>query len=552
MKYPALVNKGFKVYGGRTPKKSVASFGLTQSDYEGAAGGRRMGSWNAGPSGPNSAQWGTLTTLRSRTRDAIRNNPWAYSAIESWVTNLVGRGIRPKWILENEKLRKEIHQAWDDWVPESDADGMSDFYGQQALYVKTIIHSGEAIGRLRSRRIEDGLTVPLQLQILEPDFLDEWKLGLGPNGTTYHMGIELNGIGQRVAYWLRKQHPGDSFFIPGSLESFRVPAAQVLHGYRVDRPGQLRGIPWFSVVLARMFLLDQYEDAELDRKKTAALFAGFVKKTGDFAGPGGVIGFDQDENVDDKDRAFAELEPGMLNYLLPGEDVEFATPADVGGNYEPWIKMNLRAIAAGIGITYEQLTGDMTGINFSAARARIIEFRRQARQLIASLINFQFNRKVARPWLAAAVASGRLKIPDFAENPQEYLRIEWRPDAWDWVQPREDLETARGMVRNGFKTREDIVTELGGDVEVIDKRNEELNKQLDDKNLVYDSDPRKTSNAGLTQARAAGSAFVPDIDENGDPKTNDKGEPVNKDGQTEQEAGSGGGNPFGQKKAAGK
>lgn len=527
--FPALHRKGFQLYTDRMPTK-------TRIEHEGASTGRRMGGWLPSGSGPNSTQYGQLITLRSRTRDAIRNNPWAYSALESWVTNLVGRGITPRWKLENEKLRKEIHQAWDDWVPESDADGQLNFYGQQALFAKTIVHSGECLARLRSRRIQDGLSVPLQLQLLEPDFLDDFKTGLGENGTTFHQGIELSAIGARAAYWLRKVHPGDALFMPGSLVSTRVPASQVIHGYRVDRPGQMRGIPWFSVVLARMFLLDQYEDAELDRKKTAALFAGFIKKTGDFAGPGGVIGFDQDENRDDLDRPFAELEPGMLNYLLPGEDVEFATPADVGGNYEPWMKMNLRAIAAGIGITYEQLTGDMSGINFSAARARIIEFRRQARQLIGTMLNFQFNQKLARPWMAAAVASGRLKIKDFAENPQEYLRIDWRPDAWEWVQPNDDLQVAKHMVRNGFKTREDIVTELGGDVEVIDKRNNELNKSMDELDLMYDSDPRRVSNAGLTQARTEGTAFVPDTDEEGNPKTNDEGKPVDKDGKTEDEA----------------
>ncbi len=534
MKYPTLAARGFKIYSSTLPKRASMG-GLVNAGFEGAAAGRRLGVWSVGATGPNSANASTLTTLRARCRDAIRNNPWAYSALESWATNLVGRGIRPKWQVEDEALRKEIHQAWDDWTKESDADGMNDFYGQQSLAAKTIIHSGAVLGRMRSRRLSDGLTVPLQVQLLEPDFLDESKDGLGPNGATYHMGVELNAIGSRSAYWLRKQHPGDNYWTPGSLDSSPVPAAQIAHCYRVDRPGQMHGIPWLSVVLARLFLLDQYEDAELDRKKTAALFAGFITKNGDLAGPGGVVGFNQDENRDDLDRPFAELEPGMLNYLLPGEEVSFAAPADVGGNYEPWIKMNLRAIAASIGITYEQLTGDMTGINFSAARARIIEFRRQARQVIGSVLNFQFNQKVARWFMGMAVASGRLKIPDYAENPAKYLRIEWRPDAWEWVQPREDLETAKGMVRAGFKTREDVVTEVGGDIEEIDRRTAERNKKVDELDLVYDSDPRKVSNAGLTQARTAGSEIPPDVDEKRDqPNGDGKGEQSEDDEQNDQ------------------
>jgi lambda family phage portal protein len=500
MRYPALVSKGFKVVSGG----NQYSIPQLRSNYEGASVGRRMGAWNTYASSPNAiTETSSLSTLRARTRDAVRNNPWATQGLHSYASNLVGRGIQPRWILDNEVLRKEIELAWYEWTQECDADGQNDFYGMQNLATKTVIQSGEALVRFRPRRLSDGLSVPLQLQLLEPDFLDDWKNGPAPTGTsTFHMGIEINGVGQRAAYWLRKQHPGDSYWMPGGYDSSRIPAAQVLHVYRVDRPGQLRGVPWFAPVLSRMFLLDQYEDAELDRKKTSALFVAFVKKTGDLAGPGGLIGFD--EMGDDKDRPFAELEPGMLNYLLPGEDVVFANPSDVGGSYDVWITRQLQAIAAGIGITYEQLTGDFSRVNFSSSRGRSIEFRRQARQIIGSMINFQFNQKVAEMWLSMAVASGKIKIPDYATNRRAYTMIDWRPDGWEWVNPREDVETEKAKVRAGFNTFEQVLIELGGDMEEIDEANIEANKFVDTNGLVYDSDPRKTSNAGLTQARAAG------------------------------------------------
>jgi lambda family phage portal protein len=502
MRYPTLVKKGFVV----TQQGNTYPIPRMRSNYEGASSGRRMGTWDVAASGPNASADGSLATLRARTRDAVRNNPWAAQALESYTSNLVGRGIRPQWVLENEELREQIHEAWAEWVPEADADGMNDLYGMQALGAKTVIQSGETLIRFRPRRLSDNLSVPLQLQMLEPDFLDDWKNGPLPSGNTAHMGVELNGVGQRTRYWLRRQHPGDTFWTPGSLESSPVPAAQVLHIYRVDRPGQMRGVPWFAPILARLFVLDQYEDAELDRKKTSALFVAFVKKTGDLAGPGGLIGFDNPygESEDRNGRPFAELEPGMLNYLLPGEDVVFATPTDVGGSYDVWITRQLQAIAAGIGITYEQLTGDFSRVNFSSSRGRSIEFRRQARQIIGSILNFQMNQKIAEMWLSMAVASGRVKIPDYATNRRAYTKIDWRPDGWEWVNPREDIETANAMVRSGFATREQIVTETGRDINEIDRQNIDRNKYMDTNGLVYDSDPRKTSNAGLTQARPGG------------------------------------------------
>ena len=47
----------------------------------------------------------------------------------------------------------------------SDADGLLDFYGQQAQAGRTGREGGECFGRLRDRRVEDGLTVPLQVQV---------------------------------------------------------------------------------------------------------------------------------------------------------------------------------------------------------------------------------------------------------------------------------------------------------------------------------------------------------------------------------------------------
>jgi phage portal protein, lambda family len=348
VKYPTLARKGFVIPTSTSPRSRGVHIGAFNGGYEGASTGRRLGTWTTFASGPNLSDAGTLSAIRARARDAIRNNPWAAQALNSFAANLVGRGIVPRWKIENEELRQQIHSLWEEWVQESDADGLLDFYGQQTLVTKTVIHSGEAIIRFRPRRLSDGLSVPLQLQVLEPDFLDEYKDGPAPSGNTYHQGIEFNSIGQRVRYWLRKQHPGDSFFMSGQLESVPVPASQVLHVYRRRSSRSNYGeVSWFAPVLARMFLLDQYEDAELDRKKTAALFGVFITKSGDLAGPGGLVGFDSDTNVDANNRPFADLEPGMMNYLLPGEDVKFSTPADVGGIVR--------------GVAYSPASGDCSG-----------------------------------------------------------------------------------------------------------------------------------------------------------------------------------------------
>lgn len=91
-------------------------------------------------------------------------------------------------------------------------------------------------------------------------------------------GIEIGRIGRRVAYHFLRRHPGD-ITDPGLAgETVRVPAESVLHIVDPVDAGQLRGVSRFSPALVKLFLLDQYDDAELDRKKVAAMFVGFVRR----------------------------------------------------------------------------------------------------------------------------------------------------------------------------------------------------------------------------------------------------------------------------------
>ncbi|WP_407168605.1 phage portal protein [Bradyrhizobium sp. ORS 111] len=48
-----------------------------------------------------------------------------------------------------------------------------------------------------------------------------------------------------------------------------MPANQVLHIFRPTRLGQVRDVSLVTPALVKLYFLDQYDDAELDRKKLA-------------------------------------------------------------------------------------------------------------------------------------------------------------------------------------------------------------------------------------------------------------------------------------------
>jgi lambda family phage portal protein len=469
--------------------------------YEGAATGRRMSTWGTAAIGPNASLYSSLRNLRSRSRELIRNNPLVDGGVDSDAANIIGSGINPRWQLDNAGLKKIIQQLWEDWTTEADYYESSDFYGLQTLGARALIDAGEFLVRFIPIRYGKYNFVPLQLQFLEADHLDETFNSIEPStGNEIRMGIEIDSSGKRVAYHLFREHPGEYFLTTGAraTERVRVPADQVLHVFRPLRIGQMRGRPWLSSIIVKLRELDQYEDAELVRKKTAAMFGGFIvdnQATIEAARMLGRTGT-QDSNQSD----IVAIEPGTFPVLPLGKDVKFSQPVDVGVTYEVWIKQQLREIAQGMGITYEQLTGDLRDVNYSSIRAGLLEFRRRCMVLQYNTIIFQFCRPTAKVWMDAAVYSGALSIiTDYAQRKRQYLRIKWRPDGWPWVDPVKDQLAEQMAVRNGFKSRSRVVAERGEDVETVDQEIAEDNARADKLGLVFDSDPRNTAASGAMQ-----------------------------------------------------
>ena len=479
--------------------------------FDGAGTGRRATGWTPSASSINAILFGSAETLRARSRDMVRKNPWASSAIGTFTANAVGTGIKPRSTHPDPEVRKAVNEAFLRWTDESDAAGVLDFYGQQASAVRAGREGGDCFGRLRFRRPEDGLSVPLQIQLLEAEQVPTHMNQLVAGGNVVRQGIEFDGLGRRVAYHMYREHPGEMTLTARGNEIVRVPGAEVLHHYEPLRPGQIRGQPVLAQALLRLYEFDQYEGNEVVRKRDASAFSGFIFETGEDAAPlAGKAGTDTD---DGSPTEVAKLEPGTFQKLRPGEDIKFAAPAGMGEGYSDFMQWVLRAIAASAGVTYEQLTGDLTKVNFSSMRAGLIEFRRSVEMFQHCVFVVQFCRPVWRAWMPAAVLAGALPVSAtaFRRDMATWLGVKWDPPGWQYVNPVQDIKAIVDAIRAGLMSRSEAVSQYGFDAEEIDAEIAADNKRADDLGLVLDSDPRKVSAAGLTQARAAGSA-LPDTD----------------------------------------
>jgi lambda family phage portal protein len=253
----------------------------------------------------------------------------------------------------------------------------------------------------------------------------------------------------REGYWLWRNHPGDNVFSFQQASVF-VPADQVLHTFRRRRPGQQRGVTWLHAVINTMRDLDdslgraplQDEGRELPlahhprrtrrarsarpRPRPAATAASFMQE---------------------------ELAPGMIKYVQ-GEDVTVVNPSSAGG-HDGVILQSQQEIAIGAGITYDQLTGDLSRNNFASLRAGKIEFRRDLSQIQWQMMVPMLCEPIWRRFVDMGAAAGL-----WPEGPH---RAEWMPPRNEPIDPKKDTDAEETDVADGFATWSETVRKRGKD-----------------------------------------------------------------------------------------
>lgn len=417
-------------------------------------------------------RYGRATVARSRY--LCKNNAYAAAAKGTYVSALAGFGIKPSPLNLTTEEKTAVQDLWNDWLPYADFDGTQDHYGQQAMVAGELFEAGEIFAifeepRNASRLAGEGV-VPLKVRLLQSEMLPltDNRPRLGGSGNYVEMGVEFDSNGERVAYHFYKRLPGQDLAANYSTE--RIPAERVLHVFNVVTPGQVRGIPRTLAGMVTLAMLDLYDDAELERKRTAALFAAFVtREAGDDSGDSALGSLVTQPG---EEKATFGLEPGAVIDLEEGESVEFAEPADVGGQYEAFQYRALLKAAAGFGVPYTAFTGDLKAANYSSIRAGLVEFRRRITAEQFNIMVFQFCRPIRLEWMNTAARWSLLPWgpADFLARRMKLLRTKWLPPKWDWVDPYKDAQAEKLLVDNGFKDRSDVIEEGGEDSEATDRR----------------------------------------------------------------------------------
>jgi len=445
--------------------------------YAGAKPSRTHDGWFAPGTGADTEIGQSLVALRDRARELNRDNPIARSGTQLWVSALAAGGYGVDFV-SGSAFDKPMRDAWLRWAMtrQCDADGQLDLNGLVSLMANILVESGEVLIRVRKRAPSQYplLAVPIQLQVLEPDYLDHNKNGINPdNGNPIAWGIEYDkaNTSRRVAYWLFPEHPGNSRIRTTSFQSLRIRASEVIHAFKKERV-QSRGVTWLHAVVRPLRDLGDYTDALLMKAKIEACYTVLIE-TDDEPEP---TAFDANGNPLPREDRIDEVEPGMIRYLKSGETAKAFDPGNSSG-HGVLLQSFLRMVAVGMGITYHDLWSDLTGANYSSTRTGTLKFNREVTRHQEEIFITQIIEPIVEAFALAGVRAGR-----FPEAALQGYRVEVTPPMLPVMDPKKDGDAERADLDYGLETLSNALRKRGHNprrfLEDL-KAERELLKQLD-------------------------------------------------------------------------
>ena len=431
-------------------------------NYSGAQGGRLFADWKTSSNTADEEISGSLKILRNRSRALARNDSYIARYLQMLVSNVIGsRGIRvaSKARNENGELdlngNAEVEAAFKEWgqVGSCTLNGKQSFLDCQKLFVESLARDGESLIRLvRSEENKYGFG----LQFLEADHLAEtYTVKNESNGNSIKMGVEVNGFGKPIAYYLTKNSANSSYNY--SKKYIKVPARELIHGYVSTRAEQTRGVPWTSPVLARAKMLDGLEESAIVNARVGAAKMGFiVSPDGD-----GYLG----EETEDTYTQIMDATPGSMEQLPAGSEFREWKPDYPNMTFDPFQKAILRGIASGLNVSYVDLANNLEGVNYSSIRQGVMEQRDYYKSVQQFVIEHMV-RPIYLKWLEYAMSTNEISIP-ITKYEKFASSVTFLPRSWQWIDPLKEMNANVVGLQNGQVTISDIQSSLGRDPEEL-------------------------------------------------------------------------------------
>lgn len=425
---------------GMLAKMGLLSRIFRRSGIEAGAGGRR---WQ-GAGGLHAPAQSTLAArgpAKARAAALYANSAQGNRIVEAWTAALVGKGWQARSQHPDATMRRALNDAFEGFTR-----------SVLVSLARSLVRDGEAFVQMIVTA--DG---GLRLKLIAAEQVDPSLTRDLGNGGRIIAGVEFDADDLVVAYHVLREVPGTPFAMIGA--PVRVPAVDMIHVFDPLFPGQVRGLTWLAPVLLKLRDRDEASDAMLMLLKVSSLVTGFVRDT-----EGGTAGLGEDGLGDVLNVA---LEPGAMRILPPGAEVTFSTPGQGLAQAVDFLRSQDREIAAGVGLTFEALTGDLGEANYSSARVGLLEFRRRAEMMQRNLIEDMFLRPVWQRWTETRALGGQIAADPVTVA--DHMAVRFVAPGWAWVDPQNEVAADVAAIDAGLKSREEVVAGRGRDIDELDE-----------------------------------------------------------------------------------
>ena len=456
---------------------------LEVSAYEAAKQSRTHKAEREQRSG-NQAVFAAGRSLREQARWLDENHDIVIGLLDKLEERIVGaRGIQiepqPLSITGDihEEFANNIRKAWSEWSLRPEVTGRLSRPEMERLVARSWLRDGEVFGQ-QVKGVVPGyqyLTkTPFAIELLEADFV---PLELDDLAKKVRQGIRIDAWGRAQGYQVLLDHPGEMGIRHKTKE---VAAENMLHLAFVRRLHQMRGVSLLHGVITRLADLKDVEESERVAARISAALAFFIRK-------GAADMYTPPEDGGHSEPRHFPIAPGMtFDDLRAGEEVGSIQSNRPNVALNIWRAGQLRSVAAGTRSGYSSVARDYDG-SYSAQRQELVEgFEGFA--VLQDTFVAQWSRPVFRNWLALAIASGEVQVPNNVDRNSLFNALYLAP-VMPWIDPAKESKAWREQIRGGAASESEWIRARGRNPDEV-RRQRMADKEFNRKNgITTDSDP---------------------------------------------------------------
>lgn len=422
---------------GQSPRHTMARGArMMQARYDAAQTSRenqRHWMMSDGLSADQANNPGVREILRNRSRYECSNSTHLKHMVRVNAYYMIGRCPQLE-ITNTERITEDLaQQIEDDWTVWTEREKLG---RKLRILVQGGDRDGEAFLQIyTNRKYATDNTVSLSITAFEAQYVRNFSISADYNEFTNIDGIMLDDCGNPEFYCVQI-----NYYKP----AVEVPAAQIIHWMKPDRPGQHRGIPETTAGLNLSAYRRDYTLSVVQAARNAADMSLFFETQNAELDEGAVQVGSLDEDIAAFETMPVDMSRGSFNVLPYGVKAAMIKAEQPVNTYKEFTSEILGADAAGFSMPKNIATCDSSAYNFASGK---LDFQFFATKI--SIEQYDFNLYVLDPVFTAWFAEYKLLPSNTALSGLETPAHEWMYDSADPVNPLPEAKAATERMTNG-------------------------------------------------------------------------------------------------------